>query len=101
MREKPFKELIEDLEYLEKIGLIKIEKKLLMEEEVGEWKIEKTYSLTEKGKEVAKKIFEELDDKTKEALRKIAELNKLSNFELDLYIYNLLKKEREGGENKK
>ena len=92
-KEKPFKELIEDLEWLEKHGLIKIEKKVLMEEEVGEWKIEKTFSLTEKGKEIAKKLFEELDDKTKEALRKIVELNKLSDFELDLHIYNLLKKE--------
>jgi DNA-binding PadR family transcriptional regulator len=92
-KEKPFKELIEDLEWLEKHGLIKIKKKVLMEEEVGEWKIEKTFSLTEKGEEIAKKLFEELDDKTKEALRKIAELNKLSDFELDLHIHNLLKKE--------
>jgi len=58
-------EVFEDLEKLERMGLIEIEKKIHEPKIAGDWQIVKKIKLTEKGKEVAEKIYNELDNVTK------------------------------------
>jgi Mn-dependent DtxR family transcriptional regulator len=66
-------EVFEDLEKLERMGLIEIEKKIHEPKIAGDWQIVKKFKLTEKGKEVAEKIYNELDNVTKVKLNELIE----------------------------
>ena len=58
-------EVFEDLEKLERMGLIEIEVEIHEPKIAGDWQIVKKIKLTEKGKEIAEKIYNELDNLTK------------------------------------
>jgi len=82
-------EVFEDIEKLEKIGLIEIERKIHEPKIAGDWEIFKKYSLTEKGKEIAEKIYNELDNVTKVKLNELIErFNKYTLAGLISYVYN-------------
>jgi len=82
-------EVYEDLEKLEKMGLIEIDKKIYEPKIAGDWQIVKEYKLTEKGKEFTEKIYNELDIITKTKLNELIErFGKYTLAGLLHYIYS-------------
>ena len=82
----PFsKELIEDVEMLILIGLVKTE------EEVKEFNSEEVtivvYKLTDRGKNIARKAYNELTDEEKRRINKLKEFNAKSARSLTVYVH--------------
>jgi DNA-binding MarR family transcriptional regulator len=89
-------EVLKDIEELEKIGLVKIDKEISEPKYSGDWQIIKIYSLTEKGKEITEKILNEIDIITKQKIKEAVEtFNKYTLAGLLYYIYNKYPEYRE------
>jgi DNA-binding MarR family transcriptional regulator len=92
-------EVYEDLEKLERMGLIEIEVEIYEPKIAGDWQIVKKIKLTEKGKEIAEKIYNELDNVTKVKLNELLEtFSKYSFAGLIHYIYGKYPEECKGTE---
>jgi len=88
-------EIYEDIEKLERMDLIKINRKIHEPKIAGDWQIFKEYSLTEKGKEITEKIYEKLDNVTKVKLKELIErFSKYTLVGLISYVYNKYSKKK-------
>jgi DNA-binding MarR family transcriptional regulator len=82
-------EVYEDLEKLERMGLIEIEVEIYEPKIAGDWQIVKKIKLTKKGKEIAEKIYNELDNLTKVKLDELVKRFSRYTFAgLISYVYN-------------